>query len=403
MSTSGPDYPQISVCLPVFNGEKYLEEAIESVISQTFKNFELLIADDCSSDQSSTIIARYTRLDKRIKSWVNQSNLGLFQNYNECMRRATGTFIKPFAQDDLLHSTALELMHNVLAEAPTIALVSCAKQWIGADNQIIEAKNDSERKALSAFDQDILLKGDDAILDSLDKFINWLGEPCSAMFRREHVGCGFDTSFRQIGDLEYWYRILQHGDYYFLSKRLCSFRKHTDSTTSKNSRSLAALLDWFVLGSKYKSYIKQLKESEIEFAQRLTRRIVKTFSTRFAEQTVNQRIDMAAVFKQLTDFVSPLSCFAAETGATREEEAEYKAFAILALIEGACLLNETRHAQNVVALQEEQICDLRNELKSVRAALEQERNELRHALSDVGNSVSWKVTAPLRGVKKLLS
>ncbi len=402
MFTTASDYPKISVCLPVFNGDKYLEQAIESVLAQTFENFELLIADDCSTDQSRTIIARYARLDKRIKTWANSNNLGLFQNYNECMQRATGTFIKPFAQDDLFSNTLLERMLQVLEEDPSIALISCAKQWIGADNQVIEAQNESERKALSAFDQDTLLKGTDAILESLDKFINWLGEPCSVMFRREHIGLGFDTRFKQIGDLEYSYRLLQNGDYYFLSDRLCSFRKHLDSTTNKNNRSLAALLDWFVLGSEYKRYIEKLGESEIQFAQRLTRRLIKTISTRFTAQTQNQKIDTGFVLKQLTDFPSPLSCFVAGSDKGRNEEDEYKVFAVLALKEGATLLNEVRHAQNVVALQTGQITDLKNELEDVRAALDQEVKELRDALSQVGNSVSWKVTAPLRGVKKLL-
>jgi glycosyltransferase involved in cell wall biosynthesis len=396
------DNSKISVCLPVFNGEKYLEQAIESVLAQTFENFELLIADDASTDGSSTIIARYAASDARIKSWANQSNVGLFQNYNECMRKARGNFIKPFAQDDCFDKSILERMQQVLEDKPSVALVSCAKQWIGPDNQVIEAKNDSEKKILTPFDQDTYLSATEAIVESLDKFINWLGEPCSVMFRREHIGYGFDTRFKQIGDLEYSYRLLQNGDYYFLSDRLCSFRKHLESTTNKNNRSLSALLDWFVLGSKYSRYIEKMGESESEFAQRLTRRLIKTISTRFTAQTQNQQIDTSFVLKQLTDFPSPLSCFTVAADKRRNEEAEFKVFSVLALKEGANLLNEVRHAQNVVAHQTEQIADLKTELGDVRTALNQEIIELRQALSEVGNSVSWKVTAPLRGVKKLL-
>ncbi len=392
----------ISVCLPVFNGEKYLAQAIESVLSQTFEDFELLIADDCSSDSSGEVISSYAASDSRVTAWKNERNLGLFQNYNECMRRANGAYIKPFAQDDCFDKTLLERMHTIMQEQTSIALLSVAKQWIDTENRIIQATNRAEQKTLMPFDQDTHMSGDAAILETLDKFVNWLGEPCSVMFRREYIGNGFDPRFKQIGDLEYWYRILQNGDYYFLSERLCSFRKHLDSTTNKNNRSLFALLDWFVLASKYKSYIDQLGESEMEFAQRLTRRLIKTISTRFSDQTVNQRIDTGFVLKQLTDFSSPLSCFEVAPEKQRQQEAEYKVFAVLALKEGANLLNEVRHAQNVVELQTKQIADLRQELRDVKAALNQEAKELRQALNEVGNSLSWKVTAPLRGVKKLL-
>src|SRR5579883_1951770 len=91
----------ISVCLPVFNGEKFLLEAIGSVLEQTYSNFELVIIDDCSTDASVEIIESFARMDERIRFYRNTSRLGLFANYNECMLKADGEYIKPFAQDDV--------------------------------------------------------------------------------------------------------------------------------------------------------------------------------------------------------------------------------------------------------------------------------------------------------------
>ncbi len=101
-----PIQPQVSVCLPVFNGERFLSAAIESTLAQSEPHFELLISDDASTDASWQIIQEYARSERRIKCWQNQSNLGLFKNYNVCMEQASGEYIKLFAQDDLLEPTA---------------------------------------------------------------------------------------------------------------------------------------------------------------------------------------------------------------------------------------------------------------------------------------------------------
>jgi glycosyltransferase involved in cell wall biosynthesis len=394
--------PTVSVCLPVYNGQRFLSIAIESVLAQSYKDFELLIIDDCSTDSSPQIVAEYAATDHRIRSLKNPENLGLFNNYNECIRRASGRYIKLFAQDDVFHPNILERMVQVLDSRPNVALVSCAKGWISETGEVIEATNENALRTLKPFDEDICKPALEAMLDSFQRFVNWLGEPCTVMFRQEHKDTGFDVRFKQIGDLEYSYRLLQHGDYYFLSDELCKFRKHPGSTTNSNGRSLSALLDWFVLGSKYRYLINELNETEDEFCQRLTRRLVKTISTRFAAYTEDRKIDPEKVLEQLTTYSSVLSCFATAPGTVRDEESEYKVFAICALKEGANLVNEVRYAQNQVEFQEGQIADLRAEMKDVREALEAEVAELRAALSELGNSVSWKVTAPLRTFKNML-
>jgi glycosyltransferase involved in cell wall biosynthesis len=120
--------PKVSVCLPVFNGARYLEAAIESVLSQTHENWELLIADDVSTDESSAIIGKYAKQEPRIVSWRNERNKGVCANYNDCITRAGGALIKFVAQDDILEPNAIERMVAVLSENPTVSLVSCAKR-----------------------------------------------------------------------------------------------------------------------------------------------------------------------------------------------------------------------------------------------------------------------------------
>src|SRR5438874_11358052 len=109
----------VSILLPVFNGERYLAQAIESVLAQTHTDFELLVVDDSSTDSSWQIIQKLAKTDDRIFAFKNQTNLGLFQNYNRCLDLSRGDFVKPFAQDDLLVSKALERMHEVFDEQPS--------------------------------------------------------------------------------------------------------------------------------------------------------------------------------------------------------------------------------------------------------------------------------------------
>lgn len=394
--------PTVSVCLPVYNGERFLVQAVQSVLAQTYRDFELLIIDDCSNDSSPEIIERFASGDSRICYLQNKQNLGLFNNYNECIKLARGQFIKLFAQDDIFHPEILAAMVDVLQNRHNVALVSCAKGWVNEAGEVIQATNENALRTLRPFDEDTLKPAQEAILDSFQRFVNWLGEPCAVMFRSAHKGNGFDVRFKQIGDLEYSYRLLQNGDYYFLSQELCKFRKHASSTTNRNGRSLSALLDWFLLASKYRGLLAQLNESEDEFCQRLTRRLVKTISTRFMPEGETSRVDSAQVLKLLTDFDSPLACFATADNTARETEAEYRVFAICALREGAAMHNELRLMQSRVKFQEGQIDELSGELKDVRKSFEAEITELRTLLSDLGNSVSWKVTAPLRSFKRIL-
>jgi len=80
--------PLISICIPVFNGEKYIKESIDNVLIQTEKNFELLIVDNCSTDYTLEIVASYN--DPRIIVFKNTSNLGSLRNFNRCIELSRG-------------------------------------------------------------------------------------------------------------------------------------------------------------------------------------------------------------------------------------------------------------------------------------------------------------------------
>ena len=98
--------PIVTILMPVYNGEKYLSQAINSVLDQTFADFELLIIDDCSNDQSPQIIKSFN--DNRINFLINKINLGQTQTLNKGINLANGEYIARIDQDDLFHKNKLE-------------------------------------------------------------------------------------------------------------------------------------------------------------------------------------------------------------------------------------------------------------------------------------------------------
>ncbi len=99
----GTDKPLVSIGMPVFNGEKYVAEAVKSVLNQTFTNFELIISDNASTDRTQQICLDYASKDQRIRYYRNQKNVGAPKNYNKTFELSNSKYFKWAAYDDVLH------------------------------------------------------------------------------------------------------------------------------------------------------------------------------------------------------------------------------------------------------------------------------------------------------------
>jgi glycosyltransferase involved in cell wall biosynthesis len=106
--------PQISVIMAVYNGEKYLAEAIESILNQTFKEFEFIIIDDGSKDNSLNIIKRYAKKDSRIIIIKNEKNMKLAWSLNKGLKIARGKYIARMDSDDISLTDRLEKQYYFL-------------------------------------------------------------------------------------------------------------------------------------------------------------------------------------------------------------------------------------------------------------------------------------------------
>ena len=117
--------PEISVIMSVYNGEAYLKEAIESVIKQTFKNWELVIINDCSTDSTGDILAEFASKDERIKVHTNEVNLKLPASLNKAVSLCDGRYIARMDADDICLPDRLEKQYDFMEEHSDVALSSC--------------------------------------------------------------------------------------------------------------------------------------------------------------------------------------------------------------------------------------------------------------------------------------
>ncbi len=117
--------PSISVIMSVYNGETYLKEAIESVINQTFKNWELIVINDCSTDSTPKILLELSNRDARIKVHTNEVNLRLPTSLNKAISLAEGKYIARMDADDICLPDRLEKQYRFMEENSEISLSSC--------------------------------------------------------------------------------------------------------------------------------------------------------------------------------------------------------------------------------------------------------------------------------------
>lgn len=138
---SDDKYPKLSVIMSVFNDEKYLPDAIESIIGQTFKDFEFIICNDCSKDDSYKIISKYKKMDNRIKIINNDKNIGLAASLNKCLALAKGEYIARMDSDDISLPNRFKEEVNFLEKNSEYSVISTQAYYIDENgNQIGASK-----------------------------------------------------------------------------------------------------------------------------------------------------------------------------------------------------------------------------------------------------------------------
>ncbi len=211
--------PAVSICVPTYNGGEPLRAAIASVLAQTWRDFELIVIDDGSTDATPEIVRSFA--DPRVRYLRNERNLGPQGNWNRCLDEARGRYFKLLPHDDLLHPQCLERQIRVLDDdvSERIALVFSGRQVIGPDGRVLTRRGYPGGR-------EGRLAARDVVAACVRRGTNLLGEPGAVLMRKalvDRVGA-FDATNPYVIDLDYWFRLLAHGDAYYCEAELASFR-----------------------------------------------------------------------------------------------------------------------------------------------------------------------------------
>jgi len=128
-----PNTPHVSVGIPVYNGERYIAQSIDSILSQTFRDFELIISDNASTDATEQICREYANKDPRIRYYRSEQNRGAAWNHNRVVELARGQFFRWQCHDDYSAPTFLERCLSVLHNDPQVAL--CYPRFVRVDER----------------------------------------------------------------------------------------------------------------------------------------------------------------------------------------------------------------------------------------------------------------------------
>jgi hypothetical protein len=254
--------PKVSVLIPVYNGERFLAECLDSVLAQDFADMEILIADDASTDGTREIIRRFAQRDPRIRWWRNPQNLKQVGNLNRCLKEAKGDLVKfVFADDKLLSPSALQRWVEAMDADPGVTLAVSASHIVDERMALLERRNH--------FGQSGVLDGRRVIVRCLEENGNIIGEPTLAMFRKTAAARGFNPRFVQIVDLEMWFHLLEQGRFAYIAEPLAAFRQHAAQQTATNRRTRASDHEGLLLVEDYfpKDWLRELATPQMLFSQ----------------------------------------------------------------------------------------------------------------------------------------
>ena len=249
--------PLVSVILPNYNHAKYLDERIQSILNQTYCNFELIILDDCSSDNgaSKAVIEKYRENSHVSHIVYNEKNSGLtFKQWHKGIGLAQGNLIWIAESDDKCHHQMLEVLVEEFKKNSECAL-AFSKSLLFNDNDIIEDKDIISTHILH-------LSGSDFIKKYMS-LGNVVQNASSALFRKDVVQKMDQSyvSYKGAGDRLFWILISEYGDVAIVTEQMNYFRQHQDNSTKKyyysgvNQREDKNIIDYIYV----KKYISTLE------------------------------------------------------------------------------------------------------------------------------------------------
>ncbi len=249
--------PKVSIFIPVYNTEKYIDQSIKSVINQTYSDWELIVLDDCSTDNTFEIINSYKKKDQRIKIYRNKENLGMMPNWIEGIKLCSGEYWGKLDADDYWEPTMIEDSINILKKHNDVGLV-CSKYKILNEKEEISYPED-----IPSFLKNKNINCEKLIKSGIDTMFKY-------NILRQGIGLMRFSVFKDLGtftlldsaDTEMWFRIGTEYKIFCLDKILHTHRLWSDSFMRNNAdnnndrkeqnlfNTRKAILDYYLIKEK---------------------------------------------------------------------------------------------------------------------------------------------------------
>ncbi|RYX80181.1 glycosyltransferase family 2 protein, partial [bacterium] len=251
--------PKVSVIIPNYNHAPYLKQRIDSVLNQTYQNFEVIILDDKSTDNSKKVIEQYRNHSKVSHIVYNEVNSGTtFKQWNKGIRLAKGELIWFAESDDDASSLFLEELIARFNHNPKLGIVYCNSYYMNEYNEKAQCTHiwKNERFSTNRWDNDYENNGIKEVNDYLI-FHNVIDNASSALFKKSAiVAAGMaEESFRYAGDMYTYSKILLSSDVSYVNQPLNYFRDHSVNTSKESFKNglkyLELILIYFKLLNSY--------------------------------------------------------------------------------------------------------------------------------------------------------
>jgi glycosyltransferase involved in cell wall biosynthesis len=251
--------PAVSVLLPVYNGVPYLPRSIESVLSQTYGDLELLVWDDASTDGSAELVETFR--DRRIRFFQNPTNRGLFPTLNHAFRTSRAAWVRLWAQDDLMKPTCLEVEAAFRARHPDVGMTYCAYD-------VIDAAGSVTRAAPPDSTPDVVPS--DLAAQIMYYHGSITGNIANVTLRRsalEDVGL-FREDLRVSGDFELWVRLSARYPIGFVREPLMALRSHAGQFSRWRGNSVTFMREDREI---FEALLRRLPPRDVPYARRYAR------------------------------------------------------------------------------------------------------------------------------------
>jgi glycosyltransferase involved in cell wall biosynthesis len=236
----------VSIVIPNYNHADYLEERLESILAQTYKNFEIIILDDCSTDSSREIIEKYKHLEFLSHIVLNETNSGsTFKQWQKGINLSQGKYIWIAESDDSADPYFLETLIQAFEDKPAVSLAYCPSTWIDQKGSIIDEPTHEDH---------VFLKHGNELIRTDFLIGNLIYNASSVLFKKDLIK---KVNFTEIGTYTYagdwlfWVSMIKNETVYRTDKRLNRFRRHAKNVSTNADKSGL----WFKEGFRVLDYI----------------------------------------------------------------------------------------------------------------------------------------------------